>query len=350
MSIDSLLALDVGGGTRDLLIWQRDQRIENAVKMVLPSPTRVAARRLAQARAQGRPVFLHGWLMGGGAVTRAVKEHIAAGLEVRATPPAAATFYDDPARVEAMGVAIGDQPPAGAVTVPLGDLDLESLGTALGLFNVELPSSLAVAVCDHGFSPGFSNRKFRFGQWRTFLEDGGALGDLITGQPSEQLTRMRAIADQAPGVLLMDTAAAALWGALQDPTVAARADQGICVVNAGNMHTVGFLLAGRRVMGVYEHHTRCLDTARLNEHIARFIKGSLDDQEVFDDDGHGCARLAEAPRAISGPVVLTGPQRRLARGLGWQTAVPLGDVMLSGCFGLVAAARVHAGEADPRWY
>ncbi len=348
--MDYLLALDVGGGTRDLLLWQRDQTIENAVKMVLPSPTRVAAARIRRAGASGRPVFLSGWLMGGGMVSRAVQEHLAAGHQVWATPSAAATLHDDPARVQAMGVAIVESAPADAVVIPFGDLDLDSLAGALARFDLELPAQLAVAVCDHGYSPGFSNRKFRFGQWRSFLDSGGRLSDLITDDPAEHLTRMRAIADQAPGVLLMDTAAAALWGALQDPTVAARAEQGICVVNAGNMHTVGFLLQGERVLGVYEHHTRRLDTARLADHIARFISGDLADQEVFDDNGHGCARLAEAPREVAGPVVLTGPRRRLAQGLGWQTAVPLGDVMLSGCFGLVAAARVAWGEADPRWF
>jgi len=110
-------------------------------------------------------------------------------------------------------------------------------------------------------------------------------------------------------------------------------------VNLGNMHTVGFLLVDHRVLGVYEHHTACLDQKTLADHISRFIAGALTDQEVFDTRGHGCARRGQAPCAVDGPVVITGPQRRLAQGLGWQTAVPFGDVMLAGCFGLAAAAR-----------
>ena len=42
-----LLALDVGGGTQDLLLWEPGQAIENAVKMVLPAPTQIMAPRPA---------------------------------------------------------------------------------------------------------------------------------------------------------------------------------------------------------------------------------------------------------------------------------------------------------------
>lgn len=350
MPIESLLALDVGGGTRDLFIWRRGQVVENAVKMVLPSPTRVAAARLARARAQGRDVFLSGWLMGGGAITRAAKENLAAGLKVWATPAVAVTFADDPVKVQAMGIQITEQAPAEALAIPTGDLDLEDIKETCRRFEVPFPEQLAVAVCDHGYSPGYSNRKFRFNQWRAVLEAGGRLTDLITDSPAEHLTRMEAIRAQAPGVLLMDTAAAALWGALQDPAVADMAGGDICVINLGNMHTVAFLLSGGDLVGIYEHHTRRLDQPRLADQVTRFISGALGDQEVFDDNGHGCARVAGAPTRINGPVILTGPRRRLAEGLGWRVASPLGDVMLSGCFGLVAAARAASGEVDAGWF
>ncbi|MCF8066645.1 MAG: DUF1786 domain-containing protein, partial [Desulfarculaceae bacterium] len=92
---------------------------------------------------------------------------------------------------------------------------------------------------------------------------------------------------------------------------------------------------------------RCLDTKSLAGQVERFIQGVLDEDEVFAGHGHGVARLPQAPRGLPGPPVITGPQRRMAQGLGWKTAVPHGDVMLSGCFGLLAAARNWAGETDP---
>ena len=339
MPPESLAALDIGGGTQDFLVWRAGQRIENAFKMVAPSPTQVAAARIRRARAQGRPVFLSGHLMGGGALSRAVDEHLQAGLEVWAGREAALSLADDLDRVRGMGVKIGEEAPAQAVVIPTTDLDLQALQATLAAFESPWPQALAVAVCDHGYSPHTSNRKFRFQMWKDFLDRGGRLEDLISDDPPAHLTRLRALVEQAPGALVMDTAAAALWGALQDPAVAARAEAGLCVVNLGNMHTVAFIARGREVLAVYEHHTRCLDRDKLQDHIQRFIAGRIDDQEVFDDRGHGCARRPGAPTTLEGPVVITGPQRRLARGLGWQTAVPFGDVMLSGCFGLVAAAR-----------
>jgi uncharacterized protein (DUF1786 family) len=352
MSLKSLLALDIGGGTQDILLWRADQPIENAVKLVLPAPTQVAAARLRRIRAQGRNAFIHGWLMGGGPVHRATGEQITDSFSVYVTPPTAATFADDPARVEAMGIRIVEQNPDGAAPVPFGDLYLDELRAVCAAFEVELPDTMALAVCDHGFSPGYSNRKFRFEQWSSFLERGGHLDSLLVAEPPDFMTRLKALKQQAPGSLLMDTAAAAAWGALQDPAVARAAqDEGVCIVNLGNMHTVAFLVQGDHILAVYEHHTRCLDPALLADHIMRFTAGTLGDDEVFAGKGHGCARLPNAPTALSGPPVFTGPQRRMADGLGWVMAVPHGDVMLSGCFGLLAAAQNRfngaASEAHP---
>ncbi|MFH1058596.1 MAG: DUF1786 family protein [Pseudomonadota bacterium] len=342
MQLNSLMALDVGGGTQDLLVWRADQAVENAVKMVLPAPTQVAAARIRAARARGKAVHLHGFLMGGGAMHRAISEHIEHGLGVSATPEAAASLADDLARVRAQGVAIAETAPAGAVMVFTTDLDLIALRQACGLFEVALPERLALAVCDHGFSPGFSNRKFRFRMWERFLAAGGFLADLISDRPDPSLTRFSALKEQAPSALCMDTAAAAAWGALQDPVVAGQAREGVCVVNLGNMHTVAFLVRAGLVLGIYEHHTGCLDALTLSDHVRRFMRGNLGDDEVFASQGHGCARRAEAPQGHDWPVALTGPRRALAAGLGWRVAAPHGDVMLSGCFGLVAAAQAWA--------
>ena len=54
----------------------------------------------------------------------------------------------------------------------------------------------------------------------------------------------------------MDTGAAAVLGSLGDPVVHQKArDEGVILVNAGNMHTFATLLKGRRLYGLFEHHT-----------------------------------------------------------------------------------------------
>jgi uncharacterized protein (DUF1786 family) len=334
----SLLAMDVGGGTQDIFIWEPGQTVENGVKLVLPAPTQVLARRLRRLTAQGRPIFLTGRVMGGGAVTQAVRRHLGQGLPVYATPQAAFTFSDRLEAVQGWGVILTESPPPEAVPVTLGDVAVEDLRQALAAFEVPFPSHFAVAVQDHGFHPQGSNRRFRFQGWENFLERGGKLADLASRRPPGHFTRMAAVAEVLPGAVLMDTCAAGVRGALLDPQARTHIDHGLTVVNVGNAHTFAALVRGDRLRGIYEHHTGLLNPEKLFDHLGRFQRGALANAEVFDDQGHGCAY---APDFGAGGefafTVVTGPRRRLARGGPGVEAAPFGDMMLSGCFGLVAA-------------
>jgi Uncharacterized protein conserved in archaea len=41
-----ILAIDVGTGTQDIMLYDSHDSMENAVKMVLPSPTKIMAKRI----------------------------------------------------------------------------------------------------------------------------------------------------------------------------------------------------------------------------------------------------------------------------------------------------------------
>lgn len=334
----SLLALDVGGGTQDLLLWHPGQPVEDAVKMVLPAPTQVLARRLRRLGEEGRPVFLNGRVMGGGALTQAVRRHLARGLPVYATPQAALTLSDRLELVRQWGVVLTQEAPSGAVPLTLGDVDPQGLRALLAAYEIPWPAHFAVAVQDHGFHPEGSNRRFRFQHWEGFLNQGGSLKDLAFRQPPPYFTRMWAVAETLAGVLLMDTCAAGVRGALLDPQARERLDAGLMVVNLGNAHTFAALVKGDRLLAIYEHHTGLLTPAKLFQQLARFQAGELTNEEVFADQGHGCAYAPDCPGA--GPfafTIITGPRRRLAQGWPGVFAAPFGDMMLTGCFGLVAA-------------
>lgn len=348
-----ILAVDIGGGTQDILLYEEGIPVENCVKLVLPAQTRIMAGRLARATRHRQPVFLCGHLMGGGALVSALRRHLDAGLQAYATPQAARTVRDNLDEVAAMGVQIVDHPPEGHFYgVYLQDLDLESLRQALELFDVALPDTVAVALQDHGECPGKSNRKFRFEHWERFLARDGTIRDLVYGGPGTAgvrpvreapayLTRMLSLRDAVPGSFVMDTGAAAIRGALLDPEVGAHRSQGLMIVNVGNQHTLAALLREDSILGIFEHHTGLLTPDKLRDYLQRFARGQVTNEEVFDDQGHGCAYSQEAAAAGASPwsfVVVTGPQRRLAEGLGY-FAAPHGDMMLSGCFGLVAAVR-----------
>jgi len=339
MSDIRILAIDIGAGTQDILLYDSRTTIENCVKLILPSQTTILAGRIARATAAGRDIFLTGQLMGGGPCVRAIKRHLRQGFRVYATPQAAKTIRDNPAEVRELGVRIVDVPPDGDVLVlETKDVDLEALRAALAPFDVTLPEEYAIAVQDHGETLEGSQRRFRFRHWREFVRQGGELARLIyaPGETPSYLTRMLAVQETIPAAWVMDTGAAAFWGALCDPQVAAHRDEGLVIVNVGNQHTIGALVQGERIWGLFEHHTAIVDTARIGSLVEELQNGTLQNEVVYGENGHG-AYIDPAYPGGFGFVAITGPQRHLARGLGYYEAAPYGDMMLSGAFGLVAA-------------
>lgn len=335
-----ILAIDVGAGTQDILLYESDKTIENCVKMVLPSRTTIVAGRIRQATSRGEDVFLTGNLMGGGPCVSALKRHLRAGLAVYATPLAAKTIRDNPREVGALGVQIVEEAPTEALTIRTADIDLSTLGRTLALFDVELPQRYAIAVQDHGETLEGSQRRFRFQQWKRFVEQGGHIVELAYVEVPAHLTRMKAVQTDAPGAMLMDTGSAAIWGALCDEKVAVHQEDGLIIINVGNQHTIGVLLRGETVWGLFEHHTVLMDPDKLAAYVDSLRGGSLTNDEVYGDNGHGAYVHPDYPGDRNFRfVAVTGPNRGMAAGLGYYMAVPYGDMMMTGAFGLVAAAR-----------
>jgi len=337
---DKILAMDIGSGTQDVLIYEEGASMENCVQMILPSPTRIVARKIFQASISRKNIFLAGNTMGGGPCSTAVEKHLRSGLKVYAAERAALTFHDDLKEVRRRGIQITDRPPKGAQVIHLGDLNLASLRKALGLFQVDFPRTYAIAVQDHGFNPGGSNRRFRFQYWEKFLTSGGNLRELIYWKPPDYMTRMMAVQRDAPGAAVMDTCAAAVWGILCDPRVVERQEEGLVAVNLGNQHTLGALIQGKRIWGIFEHHTGRITKEKLKSILERFPKRNLSNEEIFSDGGHGCVFDPGFSRKKGYRfIAVTGPRRSLAEDLGCYMAAPYGDMMLTGCFGLVAALK-----------
>ncbi len=346
MSSTRILAIDVGAGTQDILLWEAGQPAENNVKLVLPSWTTVLARQVQQATREGRAVFLTGNLMGGGPLVSALKRHLQAGLPVFITPRAALTVRDNLDQVRERGYTIVEEPPdrPGMLTLRTRDVDLPAIAQALAPFGVSLPETIAVAVQDHGECLEGSNRRFRFALWQEFVASGGQMSHLAYRDVPACYTRMRAVQQDAPGAILMDTGPAALWGILEDPVAAAQRADGLIAVNVGNQHTIGVLLQDERILGLFEHHTALMTTDKLRRLVERLRDGSLTDEEVYADHGHGATIGADyRPGRGFDFVAVTGPRRAMATGLGYHFAAPYGDMMLTGCFGLVAASRQTCG-------
>lgn len=335
-----ILAIDIGGGTQDIMLYDESKPVENFTQLVLPSPTVLAACKINQVTAARQGLYLSGTMMGGGKCVRAVKEHLNADLPVSAAAEAAKTIKDDLDQVRGMGIEITATAPAGYGVVELQDLDLVTLGHVLEQYFIELPREVAVAVQDHGEAPpGMSNRYFRFQHWKNFIETGGRVTDLAYVTPPPYLTRMKAVQKTVPGALVMDTCSAAVWGSFADEAVKRRLQQGVILVNIGNQHTFAVLLKDDRICGLFEHHTGMLDTEKLFTFIGKLCRKELTHEEVFADGGHGCFIDTAAAPADPDFVGVTGPRRALAEGLGFYMVNPHGDMMMTGCFGLVEAAK-----------
>lgn len=333
------LAIDVGMGTQDILLYDCTKSIENCCKMVLPSQTQIIAKRIADCTRSKKDIVLVGETMGGGPSSTAVWRHIKADLGVFATERAALTLNDDLEKVRRAGVQIvSEQEASGlkAERIEMCDVDRPAINKMLALFGIEMPDRFAVAVQDHGYSPDHSNRIFRFDHFRDLMENEATLDTFVyRGNIPHRFTRMKAVERTLPGALLMDTGAAAIRGALLDEN----AISPYIVVNIGNGHTLAWVLDGNRLIALFEHHTHDMTAGKIDDHLKRLCSGTLDFKEVFDDGGHGCFVKEAVGFENIGSILVTGPRRSIMRDsqLKVHFAAPFGDMMLTGCFGLMDA-------------
>ena len=373
-----ILTVDVGTGTQDVFLYDSSVDLENGYKLVMPSPTMMVYRQFKQAAARGEPVLLTGYLMGGGPSQWAARDHVRGGGAVYATPSAARTFNDDLDYVEReMGVRVisGDEALAlrDVLRLELKDFDFPRLTQAFAAFGVDFRSldAVAVAVFDHGDAPpGESDRQFRFDYLDGLCRSADPMQPVrsqmaVFAHRAEaippSMTRLRAVAQaaQAQGLdvplVVMDTAPAAVLGVTLDPRVAQAVPKGALVGNIGNFHCLVFRLGPAGIEGLFEHHTGEVTREKLDALITALAQSTLRHVDVFDDMGHGALVYEQRPlpRSRHAPpyfLALSGPRRGLMQGSAHAPylAVPFGDMMLAGCFGLLrATAEVYPQFADP---
>ncbi len=351
-----ILAVDIGTGTQDILLFDTGLQAENCFKLVMPSPTMMVAQHVKEATRARCPLLLTGVTMGGGPSHWAVRDHALAGNRVYATEHAALTFDDDLSKVTDIGIEIVSEDEAQKLKMTksellhleLHDFDYQLIAHALERFGVPLYfDGCAVAVFDHGAAPlDISDRQFRFNYLDERIRKFNALSAFAfpAAEVPQAMTRLRAVAasarltelPEATPLMVMDTAPAAILGATLDPHVALSARK--LAVNVGNFHTLAFRLGEGGIEGVFEHHTGFLNTRKLDRLIDSLADGTLQHLDVFNDEGHG-ALLYTRQRFAVDEVTVTGPRRSLMNSSKHRIyfAVPYGDMMIAGCFGLVRA-------------
>jgi uncharacterized protein (DUF1786 family) len=373
-----ILTVDIGTGTQDIFLYDSNLDIENGFKLVLPSPTMMIHRRLKQLLSSAMttqtrtPILLSGHQMGGGPSAWAIEEVARAGIPVYMTPSAATTLNDELAKVEALGIKIVSEEESKKLNVKgleLKDFDFELISKTFEDYGVSLKDlvGIAVAVFDHGNAPaGVSDRQFRFDYLDERIKAKNSLAAFayLSNDIPKIMTRLQSVADSAGELpcplVVMDTAPAAVLGANFDTKVTAYKQKIIC--NVGNFHTLAFRLGEKGIEGVFEHHTGEIDLIKLESLLQRLADCSLKHEDVFNDMGHGALMYSQEKFKFGKDefdVVVTGPRRsmfsltpslsREERGLVRPYfATPFGDMMIAGCFGLLAAtAEIIPNLARP---
>jgi len=340
-----ILAIDIGAGTQDILLFDSEKKIENCTSLVLPTPSKFLAERLKKVDGD---VYIYGDTIGGGSLTTAIQRHIRKGYRVVMEESAAYSIRNDLEEVKSMGIEVSKRPGSGSfremeikeVDLPLFEGFLSQVGED---FNID---RIAVAVQDHGVSPrGVSDRAFRFENMEALLRKDNRpeafhfLEDSIPPYCLRMRSAVKAVRKNSSApVVVMDTSFSAILGSMEE----ARGPS--LIVNVGNGHTIAALLIGKRIEGLYEHHTHELTPEKLESDLRLFARGELSKEKVFKENGHGVVTLKPYPGEV--PVVVTGPNRDLFRGssLKFTYAAPGGNTMMTGPMGLIKAARYRIGD------
>jgi uncharacterized protein (DUF1786 family) len=295
-----ILALDIGAGTVDVLLYDDSKKsVENCIKMVLPAPTQVYAAQVKEATQLNQDLFIKGDTIGGGAVSFALRKHIEAGLRVTMTESAAYTLRNDLDEVREAGINIlPTETPVEfqGKTLTFEEVNLTTLQAFLTKFNESLSDVdvVAIALQDHGVSPrGISNRRFRIQTMKDFLKRDPRIEALVFKEeevPScflRMQSALHASKRQLPKakVVVMDTAPAAILGCLEDPAV--KGTTNVLAVNVGNGHTMAALIEDNEIVGVLEHHTQLLNPKKIDCLLIAFADGRISNEEVYRDQGHG---------------------------------------------------------------
>ncbi len=333
-----ILAIDVGMGTQDTLLYDSEKSQENNIKLVFPSQTQILKNKVLRSK---KNLVITGETMGGGPISSAIIKHIKKGFKVVMTETSAKTINDDLEKVVDMGgEIIGEEDVSDFKDyehIVTRDVNFDLLNIILDNLGVSSDDIdfVGVAVQDHGYCKGKSDRTFRFERIKEVLENGGTLKDFAYSDPPRYLTRMasvkRDVQKYFENFLIFDTKFAAIEGSLHEVN-----ERPIISVDVGNGHTLGAVISNKG-MGLFEHHTHQLSTGKLEDLLTRLADGVLRNEEVFDDGGHGCYVHEGVGMKNISRVLVTGPNRGLLKQsrLRVEFVNPMGDVMMTGPVGMV---------------
>ena len=341
-----ILAIDVGTGTQDIMVYDDEKELENSIKVVLPSPHLYISQKIRETE---NDLYFTGEIMGGGKLKNTLLEHMEKGYKVVMEEVPAKTIRDKLSQVEALGIEIAtkDKEYKDYSKIKLGDINITKLSEFLLGYDLEFDfDEIAIAVQDHGYNENMGDRDFRFEKFREKLKEPIKPEEFaFKGNVPDYYTRMKAVErsvekegiDIAP--LVMDTKFASITGMCYD-SLTSKLNSYIAI-DIGNGHTTAASIEDGKIQGIFEHHTSSLTPESLENYLRRLADGIITNEEVYNDHGHGAHVIN--PISEIEKVIVTGPKRELIEktSLDWHHASPGGDVMMTGTVGLIKALEEY---------
>jgi uncharacterized protein (DUF1786 family) len=270
------------------------------------------------------------------------------------TKKAAYTVRNNINQVKEQGIKIvSDSGPENfkGKTINLQEVNIDILSDFIKKFGDPLTDIdyVAIAVQDHGIFPKkMSNREFRMEKLKELLKKNPKPESLAftENEIPSYYPRMRSAMHTAKRhlpnskILVMDTAPDAILGCIMDPKIGN--NDPILAVNLGNGHTMAAIISNGEITALLEHHTRFLNSHKLANLLKDFTDGKLNNELIFNDNGHGMFYLKKPPGYLNiKKIVVTGPNRNILSKtkLLVYFASPGGDVMMAGPIGLVEATK-----------
>lgn len=341
-----ILAIDVGTGTQDIMIYDDEKELENSIKLVLPSPHLLISQKIREIE---NNIYFDGEIMGGGKIKKTLQEHMKKGYDVVMEKTPAKTIRDKISQVEALGIEIAspEKEYKDYSKITLGDINITKLSKFLLGYDLEFDfDEIAIAVQDHGYNENMGDRDFRFEKFRQKLEKPIKPEEFaFKGNVPDYYTRMKAVErsivnegiDIQP--LLMDTKFASIAGMCYDEIASTL--NSFIAIDIGNGHTTAASIEDGKIQGIFEHHTSSLTPESLENYLNRLADGVITNEEVYNDHGHGAHVIN--PISKIEKVIVSGPKRELIEktNLDWHHACPGGDVMMTGTVGLIKTLEAY---------
>ena len=131
-----ILAIDVGTGTQDIMIYNTEKELENSIKLVLPSPHLFISQQIRELE---NDIYFEGEIMGGGKIKKSILEHMEKGYNVVMEPVCAKTIRDDLEQVKSYGIEIADESKdySDYTKIKMGDINITKLSEFLLGYDLE---------------------------------------------------------------------------------------------------------------------------------------------------------------------------------------------------------------------